>query len=32
VRGEFLGIPGHARRITFRLLHVWQFRDGKTSR
>lgn len=32
VPGEFLGIPGHGRRITFRLLHVWEFRDGKISR
>jgi steroid delta-isomerase-like uncharacterized protein len=32
VPGEFLGIPGHGRRITFRMLHVWDFRDGKISR
>lgn len=32
VPGEFLGIPGHGRRITFRLLHVWEFRDGRISR
>lgn len=32
VPGEFLGIPGHGRRIEFRLLHVWEFRDGKISR
>ncbi len=32
VPGEFLGIPGHGRRITFRMLHVWEFRDGKISR
>jgi steroid delta-isomerase-like uncharacterized protein len=32
VDGEFLGIPGHGKRVTFRLLHVWEFRDGKMSR
>lgn len=32
VHGEFLGVPGHGRRITFRLLHVWEFRDGRMSR
>ncbi len=32
VPGEFLGVPGHGRGITFRLLHVWEFRDGLISR
>jgi len=32
VPGTFLGVPGDGRRITFRLLHVWEFRDGKISR
>ena len=32
VDGEFLGIPGNGRRITFRLRHVWEFRDGLMSR
>jgi steroid delta-isomerase-like uncharacterized protein len=32
VPGAFLGIPGHGRRIAFRLLHVWEFRDGRISR
>ena len=32
VPGEFLGIPGHGRRITFRMVHVWEFRDGLISR
>jgi predicted ester cyclase len=32
VIGELLGIPGNGRRITFRLLHVFQFADGKISR
>lgn len=32
VPGEFLGVPGNGKRITFRLLHVWEFSDGKMSR
>lgn len=32
VPGEFLGVPGNGRRIGFRLLHVWEFRDGLISR
>jgi predicted ester cyclase len=32
VPGEFLGIPGNGKRINFRLLHVWEFRDGRMSR
>src|SRR5215468_9276868 len=32
VPGQFLGVPGNGRRITFRLLHVWEFRDGLISR
>lgn len=32
VPGEFLGIPGNGRPVTFRLLHVWEFRDGLISR
>lgn len=32
VAGAFLGIPGHGRRISFRLLHVWEFREGRISR
>ncbi|MGH9276192.1 MAG: ester cyclase, partial [Acidimicrobiales bacterium] len=32
VDGEFLGVPGHGKRITFRLLHVWEFRAGRMSR
>lgn len=32
VNGEFLGIPGNGRRVTFRLLHIWEFRDGLISR
>lgn len=32
VPGEFLGIPGNDRRISFRMLHVWDFRDGRIAR
>jgi steroid delta-isomerase-like uncharacterized protein len=32
VPGEFLGVPGRGRRVSFRLLHVWEFRDGLISR
>jgi steroid delta-isomerase-like uncharacterized protein len=32
VIGEMLGIPGHGRRITFRIFHVFEFTDGLISR
>jgi steroid delta-isomerase-like uncharacterized protein len=32
VTGEFLGLPGHGRRITFRILHVFEFRDDLVCR
>jgi predicted ester cyclase len=32
VPGEFLGIAGDGRRISFRMLHVSEFRDGRISR
>ena len=32
VQGQFLGIPGHGRRVSFRMLHIWEFRDGRISR
>jgi steroid delta-isomerase-like uncharacterized protein len=32
VAGSFMGIPGHGRSIRFRMLHIWEFRDGKISR
>ena len=32
VPGVFLGVPGNGRRVTFRMLHVWEFRDGAISR
>lgn len=28
VVGSMLGLPGHGRRITFRVLHIFEFRDG----
>lgn len=28
VVGDFLGIPGNGRRISVRVLHVFEFRDG----
>ena len=32
VTGSMLGVPGGGRRITFRILHVFEFRDGLISR
>ena len=32
VPGSFLGMPGAGREISFRLLHIWEFRDGRISR
>ena len=32
VPGSFLGVPGNGKRIAFRLLHLWEFRDGRISR
>lgn len=32
VSGQFAGVPGHGRRISFRMLHIFEFRDGKISR
>ncbi len=32
VAGSMLGFAGHDRRITFRVLHVFEFRDGLISR
>jgi hypothetical protein len=26
------GIPGHGREVSFRLLHIWEFRYGLMSR
>lgn len=32
VVGALLGLPGKGRRISFRMLHVFEFRDGLISR
>jgi steroid delta-isomerase-like uncharacterized protein len=32
VVGQFMGIPGRGRRISIRVLHVFEFRDGLISR
>ncbi len=32
VNGDFMGIPGNGRRVTFRMLHVWEFADGRMRR
>ena len=32
VTGDFMGIPGHGRSISIRILHVFEFRDGLISR
>lgn len=32
VPGSFLGVAGRGKRISFRLLHIWEFRDGRISR
>ena len=32
VTGQMLGMPGNNRRITFRILHVFEFHDGLISR
>jgi steroid delta-isomerase-like uncharacterized protein len=32
VNGEMLGLPGNGRTISFRIMHVFEFRDGLISR
>ena len=32
VIGSMLGLPGNGRRISFRILHVFEFRDGLIKR
>ncbi|MCW2555076.1 MAG: hypothetical protein JWR78_4857 [Mycobacterium sp.] len=32
VIGSMLGLPGNGRQIAFRILHVFEFRDGLISR
>lgn len=32
VTGDFMGMPGGNRQVSFRILHVCEFRDGRMSR
>jgi steroid delta-isomerase-like uncharacterized protein len=32
VTGQFLGIPGNGKQVRFRILHVFEFRDGRICR
>ena len=32
VPGTFLGMPGNGRRVTFRILHIFEFKDDLISR
>jgi predicted ester cyclase len=32
VTGTLMGLPGNSRRITFRILHVFEFKDELISR
>ena len=32
VIGSLLGLPGNGRRLSFRMMHVFEFRDGLISR
>ena len=32
VTGQFAGVSGHGRQVRFRLLHVFEFSDGRISR
>ncbi len=32
VTGSLLGIEGRGRRISFRMVHIWEFQDGLISR
>jgi hypothetical protein len=32
VKGAFMGIPGKGRRVRFRMLHVWDFKNDAISR
>ncbi len=32
VPGEFLGVPGNGKRISFRMLHIWEFKEDRISR
>jgi steroid delta-isomerase-like uncharacterized protein len=32
IPGEFLGVPGDGREVSFRMLHLWEFKNGRISR
>jgi steroid delta-isomerase-like uncharacterized protein len=32
VPGEFMGVPGNGQSVSFRMLHIFEFRDGLISR
>lgn len=32
VPGSFLGVPGNGKSVSFRMLHVWEFKDERISR
>lgn len=32
INGDFMGIPGNGRRVAFRMIHVWEFKDDAMSR
>lgn len=32
VPGNFMGVAGRGRKISFRMLHLWEFEDGRISR
>ncbi|HWB67296.1 MAG TPA: ester cyclase [Mycobacteriales bacterium] len=32
VVGEFMGLPGNGKRVEFRVLHVYEFKDGTITR
>jgi steroid delta-isomerase-like uncharacterized protein len=32
ITGQFAGVEGHGRQVSFRMLHIFEFRDGKISR
>lgn len=32
ITGQFAGIPGNGRQVSFRMLHIFEFRDDAISR
>lgn len=32
INGDFMGIPGNGRQVSFRMIHVWEFQDDAMSR